>query len=387
MLSTLALLLTVTAPADGVQMKFLPSGAVQKAGGYMPIRALMSSDATGVKKKPDVTAPHYGKIVFGDKSVLFILDEPDGQTPHIYVDSNNDGDLTNDPAVTWAPRKSGDYTMYMGSTKVDIGKSEPVGITMYRFDPKDPGRAALKDTLLYYGDFGYEVTITLDGKAFPSFIAGEPNPKGSLAIDRNGDGRISYKRETIVIGQPFNFTGTTYVLNVANGGLALTKATEKLAIAPLPPNLAIGEKALTFKADTLDGGKINFPGDFKGKIVMLDFWATWCGPCIGELPNVKKAYEDNHDKGFEILGVTFDQANMADKVKDFTQKNGMPWKQVYEGKFWDTTIGGMYDVNAIPFTLLVDGDTGKILATGDTMRGPGLTALIEKTLAAKRASR
>ncbi len=386
MLSSIVLLLTAAAPADGVQMKFVPSGAVQKAGGYMPVRAEMTTSDAGIKTKPaGVTAPHYGKLTFGAKSVMFLLDEPAGGTPHLYVDSNNDGDLTNDPAVTWTGNKRGDYTMYMGSTKIDIGKGEPVGITMYRFDPSDPSRAQLKDTMLYYGDFGYEVTLTLDGKPFPSFIAGEPNPKGSLAVDRNGDGRISYKRETIIVGKAFNFTGTTYVLNVANDGFALTKATEKLPVAELPPDLGVGKKVLTFKADTLDGGKVNFPGDFKGKIVMLDFWATWCGPCIGELPNVKKAYEANHDKGFEILGVTFDQANMADKVKKFTQENGMPWRQIYEGKFWDTNIGGMFDVNAIPFTLLVDGDTGEILATGDTMRGPGLSALIEKKLAAKRS--
>jgi hypothetical protein len=66
-----------------------------------------------------------------------------------------------------------------------------------------------------------------------------------------------------------------------------------------------------------------------------------------------------------------------------TAKNKMPWQQVYEGKFWDTTIGKMYDVAGIPFTLLVDGDTGEILASGNQMRGEKLGPLLEKALKSK----
>jgi len=61
----------------------------------------------------------------------------------------------------------------------------------------------------------------------------------------------------------------------------------------------------------------------------------------------------------------------------------MPWRQVYEGKFWDTTIGKQFDVASIPFALLVDGDTGEILANGDEMRGPGFSAFVEKQIAKK----
>jgi len=272
MLISIALALSAIAPADGVTMSFVPSGAVAKAGGYSPVRCNLSTTATGITKQPTgLTAAKFGTLQFGPKTVAIILDEPDGKDAKLFVDTNGDGDLTNDPATEWAPRKNGNATMYFGSAKVDIGKGTPVGINLYRFDPKDPARAALKDTLLYYGDFGYEVGITLDGKEFKTFIAGEPSEKSSLSVDRNGDKKISYFKEIITPGKPFNFTGTTYVLSAANGKFSLAKASEKLALAPMPPDLTMGKKALAFKTVGLDGKPVSFPDDYKGKVVMLDF--------------------------------------------------------------------------------------------------------------------
>jgi thiol-disulfide isomerase/thioredoxin len=136
----------------------------------------------------------------------------------------------------------------------------------------------------------------------------------------------------------------------------------------------------------MDGEKVTFPGSFAGKVVMLDFWATWCGPCIAEIPNMKVAYEEWHDKGFEILGISLDREGEEEKVKKFLEARELPWPQVYEGKAWDVEIARTYDVSGIPFVLLVDGDSGKILGTSRQLRGEGLSEFIGKQLEKKESS-
>lgn len=346
------------------------------------MRAEMNAPATAVKKAPaGLKAPKYGEMKFGDLSFGFILDEPQGEPARLYVDANANGDYTDDASPKWELQK-GD--MYSGSADVMVqGKSARVNA--YRFNPNDPQRPQLKNTLLYYPDFGYEGEAKFGDKAFKMAFAGPISDNARIWVDRNANGKNDGRSETISPAAPFNFGGTTYELKRVGDTFAVTTSATTVAEIPLPPDMSVGQQAVKFEATTLDGKKIEFPTSFKGKVVMLDFWATWCGPCIAELPNVIKAYEKFHDKGFEVLGISFDQANMADKVTAFTKERNMPWPQVYEGKYWDTTIGRMYAVEGIPFCLLVDGDTGKILANVGQLRGEALEKTLTKVFAERAA--
>ncbi len=381
MMTLSILALAVASPmADGFDLKFSPTGMTAKMGGYIPVRAEMNADASAVKKAPAGLAnPMYGKLVFGDKSFAFVFDEMSDGSQKLYVDSNGDGDLTNDPAPKWDPRKQGDMTMYFGSATVKI-EGQDAAVTMYKFDKNDPGRAALKNTLLFYGDFGYQGKATIGGKTYSVAMAGFPGDKVRLWVDRNANGKSDGRSESVVVGAPFNFEGKSYVISYTGGKFNVGNSDKQVEEFPLPPDLSIGKNALPFDAETITGEKISFPGSFKGKVVLLDFWATWCGPCIAELPNVIKAYETHHDKGFEILGISLDQANMKDKVMAFTKERNMPWAQVYEGKYWDVSLVKKYGVEGIPFVLLVDGDTGKILARENKLRGPQIVETVGAAL-------
>ncbi|RYG75625.1 redoxin domain-containing protein [bacterium] len=141
------------------------------------------------------------------------------------------------------------------------------------------------------------------------------------------------------------------------------------------PKIAVGKAPFALKGKDLQG-KTHSWSEFKGKVVLLDFWATWCGPCIGELPNVLKNYSTYHPKGFEIVGVSLDQDKKA--LTDFIKAKNLKYVNLFDGKGWKNIDAGTYGVQAIPFTLLI-GKDGKIAAINP--RGEALEPAIKAALA------
>jgi thiol-disulfide isomerase/thioredoxin len=110
-------------------------------------------------------------------------------------------------------------------------------------------------------------------------------------------------------------------------------------------------KPLELSYKSVDGREVDVT-KLKGKVVLIDFWATWCGPCVAELPNVKKAYDELHEQGFEIVGVSFDED--CDELKKFVAKNKMAWPQFCDGGGWNNAINKDFGIHAIPAMYLVD---------------------------------
>jgi peroxiredoxin len=151
-------------------------------------------------------------------------------------------------------------------------------------------------------------------------------------------------------------------------------------------SIASGQKAPSFQARTVDGKVINFPDDFKGKVVLLDFWATWCGPCRKEIPNLVSTYQQFHEKGFEVIGVSSDRRGDGPKVVQFMKENQMSWPLIYDGQ-GNKAINDKYGVRAIPCPFLVDGDTGMILGDAREALGHHLTAAVKKAVEGKNGAK
>lgn len=139
--------------------------------------------------------------------------------------------------------------------------------------------------------------------------------------------------------------------------------------------LAVGTKFPDFDEKDMTGKPLSI-ANYKGKVVLIDFWAVWCGPCVAELPNVLKAYEKHHAQGFEIIGISLDRDQA--RLEKFIEEKHMPWPQFFDGLYWSNKLAVKYGVNSIPATYLLDGE-GKII--GKNLRGEALEQAVAQALA------
>lgn len=176
--------------------------------------------------------------------------------------------------------------------------------------------------------------------------------------------------------------------NQTEADVALTQLKKDFPGSEVVKGLKEQEEAKKIQETMIEGAK--FPdfqekdvlgqplsiAKYKGKVVLVDFWATWCGPCVMELPHVLETYKKHHANGFEIVGISLDQSQ--EKLTNFTKAKEMTWQQFFDGKGWSNKLAVRYGIHSIPMTYLLDRD-GKII--GRSLRGDDLENAVSKALA------
>lgn len=189
------------------------------------------------------------------------------------------------------------------------------------------------------------------------------NPVGVELFKQNFYNMTTAENEALLQQVPANYQTDEVIMKIKD----ITDRQKKTAV---------GQKFIDFAMLTPDGKPVKL-SDYvgKGKVVLIDFWASWCGPCRREMPNLVEVYKQYKGKNFEIVGVSLDQS--GDAWKESIKKLGITWPQMSDLKYWNSEGAQLYAVNSIPHTVLIDGE-GTIIARG--LHGEGLQAKLAEVV-------
>ena len=140
--------------------------------------------------------------------------------------------------------------------------------------------------------------------------------------------------------------------------------------------MELREKPLELSFTTVEGKKFDL-ADLRGKVVLVDFWATWCPPCVEEVPQLVETYEKFKDRGFEIVGISLDNDKSA--LEKFTAENKMTWPQFFDGKGWENEMAKRFKIQTVPTMWLLDRE-GKLIDASPRGR---LEEAVEAAVSAK----
>lgn len=351
-----------TDPNNGAAAKFLAVEAFHK------VNAQIASEAYPLLEKAMVLAPKDPEICFFAYATCTRLGNQMREEALVALERMLERLRGGDHRVSylWTVRL---YTTEVGATPVQvyqrINKKHPV---------VDRWKAVLNEILAVFEN---ELIQKPDSGVF-NIIAHIHEALGDIAAAQAVFKDVKPFYEKRLAENPNDRTALTSLANIHNK-LGNTDLAHEYSVK-VNPTLAWEGQVLPELSPVVDlDGKPVSLTDYRGELVLLDFWATWCGPCITELPNIKAVYEKYHDKGFEIIGISLDTDEAA--LRTFIKENQLPWRQVFDGKRWETPLVQQYGVRSIPAQFLIDRE-GRVISV--KARGEHLGELIEAEIGDNR---
>jgi thiol-disulfide isomerase/thioredoxin len=360
---------SITAPTGNAELIETGAGtnfAMTEADYQKLVKQLLHSPAfVPMTKKPDGLSPQarFGiNFVLESRNRTWILDGDDASGYLFYADINANGDLSDDPLHRFE-LVNGKYSLrFQLLAKAKDGvETYPVIMKFVIDQVAPPGKSDKQLALLIYNWTRRrgQLAFKTGGTPLPFSIIGSAGVYNedycSISFDLNHDGTFDPKLERYLISEKYvNIGDMTYEFAVDRYGRSVT-------LTPLakkrPPRVSLmpGYPAPDFAFVDLQGNRRQL-ADYNGKVVLLDFWGTWCGPCVAAAPQLVAAYKKYHTKGFEIIGIAADDTR--EKLMAFTAEKQMNWPQTMEGD--KGPIATLYRITGWPSYYLI-GTDGQII--------------------------
>lgn len=359
-----------------------PAGTVGEWAQAVVPRRMRATPAQDVRfDGPALVLSQWGEITLGTARYAFLLGVGADGRADLWVDANRDQRLS--AAELVAGTRAAKYTEWRVELRATPAAGDEFPYPLAVVWPEGRGYVYLLGGAPRSGELAVNGTrarlVIVDAD-----LDGVYGTKGDFyAVDTDGDDVIHGDpdgHERFGLDEAFTIAEKSYRLSQIDPGGAWVKLA-RTGYVPGKPPLIPGHPAPEFRFTTFPDGKPLALSDLRGKVVLLDFWATWCGPCMEKLPLLLELYKEHRDKGFEIVGLSLDTSERD--LRAVLSARGVSWPVAFDGKSWDNPLARLYRVYQIPTSYLIDRDG--IIRYRD-LRGEELAGKLVELLGRPRAA-